>query len=292
MLLTAMLLPAPASGQSAGGAPPSQADVTGIAVPPPGVTQELLLRDGTRAVGRVERIDGSRIFFTTTAGAVLEVEASQIVTLREVEGSLVNGEFMPADSNPSRLFFGPTARSLPGGSGYVAVYEFVLPFVQVGITDRISVGVGTPLVFGGDTAHPFWLTPKVQVFASKTTQAALGVMHFANVDDGSFGVAYGVLTKGTRDAAVTFGLGYGYERSASDDGGSAVLAMIGGERRVSRRLKVITENYVFKGGGLVSGGVRFLGEHLSADLGLVVPIGVDEAIAFPMVNFVWRFGKD
>ena len=44
-------------------------------------------------------------------------------------------------------------------------------------------------------------------------------------------------------------------------------------RRV-RRVKVITENYLWRGGGLLTGGVRVLSDRLSADLGLVVPLHV------------------
>jgi hypothetical protein len=29
--------------------------------------------------------------------------------------------------------------------------------------------------------------------------------------------------------------------------------------------------------------------RLSADLGLAMPLGVDEVFVFPMVNFVWTF---
>jgi hypothetical protein len=65
--------------------------------------------------------------------------------------------------------------------------------------------------------------------------------------------------------------------------------MIGGERRASRRIKWITENYIWNGGGFVSGGVRFLGESLSADLGLVSPLGIDKLFVFPVMNFVWKF---
>jgi hypothetical protein len=67
--------------------------------------------------------------------------------------------------------------------------------------------------------------------------------------------------------------------------------MVGGEYRVGRRLKLITENYVYDGGGIVIAGVRFVGDHLSADFGLASPVGVGELYAFPMVNFVWRFGR-
>jgi energy-converting hydrogenase Eha subunit B len=70
--------------------------------------------------------------------------------------------------------------------------------------------------------------------------------------------------------------------------GSAVV-MVGGERRVTRRMKLLTENYVFDDGAILSAGVRFIGDRLSADLGLAVPIGAEESIVFPVVNFVWLF---
>lgn len=261
-----------------------------ITVPPPDTTQELVLRDGTRAYGRVESVDGSRIVFRTSAGAPLTVEAAQIRDLRTVEGRFLKGEFLPADPNPTRLFFAPTARSLPPGTAYVGIYEFVMPFVQVGITDRFSFGGGTPLVFGGGSSHPFWVTPKFQVLAAKSTQAAVGVMHFLNVGDGQFGIAYGVVTQGNRDSAVTVGAGYAYVNDSDDIEGAGMI-MFGGEHRVSRRVKLITENYAFDGGGMASIGVRFMGERLSADLGMMVPLGIGEVVAFPMVNFVWQFGR-
>jgi hypothetical protein len=51
----------------------------------------------------------------------------------------------------------------------------------------------------------------------------------------------------------------------------------------------VTENYAFKGGGFASGGVRFFGEKLSADFGLVVPLFGDDTFVFPMVNIVRKF---
>jgi hypothetical protein len=262
-----------------------------IAVPPEGETQELVLRDGTHAFGRVERVDADRVTFRTASGAMIDVDPAQIVTLRIAGGRVVNGEFRPADPNPTRLFFGPTARSLRQGTAYVGVYEIFLPFVQVGLTDRISIGAGTPLIFGSGSAHPFWVTPKVQVLASRSTQASLGVLHFMNVGDGSLGIAYGVVTQGSTDSALTAGIGYAYERSYDEKQGAAVV-MIGGEHRVTRGMKLVTENYLWNGGGFAMGGVRWMGEHLSADLGLVVPLGADSVFVFPMVNFVWSISRD
>jgi hypothetical protein len=268
----------------------SQGPPRGVVVTPTGIVEELVLRDGTRAYGRVERVEGELVVFMTTAGAAIHVDAAEIVSLRPVTGRVVSGEFRRADPNPTRLFFGPTGRSLKRGEGYVGVYEILLPFVQVGVTDSLSVGAGTPLVFGEGSAHPFWITPKLQVYGSESLQASVGLMHFLNVGDGNLGIAYVVGTRGTADSALTAGVGYAYDRSYDDNNGAPVL-MIGGEHRVTRGLKLVTENYIFSGGGVVTGGVRWIGEHFSADLGLVVPTDGGSTVAFPLVNVVYSFSR-
>jgi hypothetical protein len=185
------------------------------------------------------------------------------------------------------LFFGPTARSLPKGQVYAGVYEFLMPFVQVGVTDRFSIGGGTPLVFGfEDFERPFWITPKLQVLDTGRTQVAAGVFHAFDSSSSGGGIAYGVVTHGDSNASFTAGAGMAY----AVDGGRSAVVMIGGDARIRRNIKVMTENYVWRGGdGVLTGGVRFLGDHLSADVGLAFPVGAGEFFAFPVVNFVYVF---
>ena len=275
-------------GQADADQAPAQGAPAAVAVTPADVTDELVLRDGTRAYGRVERVEHGVVTFKTTAGAALQVQVAEVVSVHPVNGTVSNGEFRRADPNPTRLFFGPTARSLRQGTGYAGVYEILLPFVQIGVTDRISFGAGTPLIFGGGSAHPFWITPKVQVYSGKAAQVSVGVMHFLNVGDGSLGIAYVVATRGSTDSAVTGGVGYAYDRTYDSKNGAAVV-MIGGEHRVKRGMKLLTENYVFNGGGIVTGGVRWIGERFSADLAMVVPTDGSTTIAFPLVNLVYSF---
>src|SRR6266851_3786159 len=66
---------------------------------------------------------------------------------------------------------------------------------------------------------------------------------------------------------------------------ATAIGMIGGEHRLGRRLKFITENYVWHDGGIISLGVRFLGERLSADVGIFAPLVADTTFAAPVVNF-------
>ncbi len=248
---------------------------------------ELVLRDGSRLYGTIEREDPNEVVFKTQAGATVTARRSEIDTLKKVTGSLANGEFMPPDPNATRLFFGPTGRSLARGQTYLGVYEFVMPFIQVGVTDRFSIGGGTPLVFGLDEGdRPFWVTPKLQILNTPSTAVAVGVLHAFNAGGDGGGVAYVVSTSGTARGSFTIGGGLAY----GNDGGRSGVVMIGGERQVRRNLKLMSENYVWKNGdGVASAGLRFFGQRLSADLALAFPIGVDEFFAFPVVNFVYVF---
>lgn len=250
--------------------------------------QELALRDGSRLYGRVERETDAEIVFRTHGGATITVTRADVVSLREVQGTVIDGEFWASDPNTSRLFFAPTGRAIPKGQVYVGVFEFLMPFVQVGVTDRFSVGGGTPLVFGfdDDWERPFWVTPKLQVFRGDSAQASIGVFHVFDAGGEGGGIAYGVATFGNPGGSLTAGAGLAY--SGSDD--RAGVVMIGGERQVRRHMKLVTENYLWQGGdGIASGGIRFFGERLSADLALAFPIGADGFFAVPVVNFVYLF---
>jgi len=259
-----------------------------LEVAPDDVVQELRLEDGSRLYGRVVEVEGNRVVFRTVSGLQLVLTRDQVSDVRRVSGHLHQGEFRLEDPNRTRLFFGPTARSLPRGRGYLGVYELVMPFVQVGVTDRLTVGGGTPLIFGeGGDSHPFWLTPKFQLLRGERTQIAAGVMHFLFTgDEEPVGIAYGVVTHGTPDASVTAGFGYGYQ--SSDRG--AWIGMVGGDKRVGRKVKLLAEGYLWQGGeGILMGGVRFFGARLSADLGVVTAVGGDDTFVFPVVNVVWTF---
>jgi hypothetical protein len=187
----------------------------------------------------------------------------------------------------TRLLFGPTARALPKGQVYFGVYEFVMPFVQVGLTDRVSIGGGTPLFVGVDEAHrPFWVTPKAQVLHTDSTDVAVGALHVLVPGEGGGGVGYIVATRGSTRGAFTAGAGLAYDVH----GGRSPVVMIGGEHEMRPGLRFVSESYIWKSGkGLASAGVRFCGDKLSADVGLGIPIGLGQVFAFPVINFVYMF---
>jgi hypothetical protein len=234
--------------------------------------------------GQIESESETEVVFRTTSGAAVTTPKTRIASVRPVLGRMIRGEFRPEDPNSTRLAFAPTGRALPRGQTYLGVYSGLAPFLQVGITDRFSAGIGTPLVFTDDWDRPFWVSPKLQVYAGNGNYASVGVLH-AFAGDDNVGIGYGVFTKETSGGAFTLGAGAAY----SSHGVQSAVVMVGGEAPVRRNIKWITENYAWDGTVVSSGGFRFFGERLAADLVLAIAFTDSSTFAFPVVNFVYRF---
>ena len=277
--LCALLVAAPGFGQTP-------------AAPPRDSTVAVRLKDGSLILGRLIEQTTDSVRLATSAGqvtlarsAVTEIKA---IDLAEMHG----GAYWAPDPHDTRLFFGPTGRTLAGGTGYFSDLYLFLITGAWGITDRITLGAGTSLFPGTDFFHDnvYYLTPKVALVRGESFNLAAGALiGFAGRANGSAGVYYVAATSGRSDGSITYGLGYSYFNSRVS--GDATL-MLGGNLRIARRVSLMTENYVFTGGGGAGGywvpiyGVRFIGEHLSADVGLVNFAGRGSDPIFPGIPWV------
>lgn len=255
---------------------------------------EVRLRDGSVLIGRVESQTETQVVLMTRSGARVEIPRAEIISMRSV-AVRANGEVWPEDPNYTRLFFTSTGRALRKGEGYVASFYLFLPFVAYGVTDRFTMAGGTPILPGA-IGRVIYLAPKYTVFESPRNSFAVGGIGLfvpESIDEGSLGILYGVSTYGTRDQAVSVGAGWGYFMGDEGSGTSnEPVFVLGGEQRISRRVKLITENWFAVNPGVEgvwSGGFRFIGDRLSADLGFIGFIGEGGCCA-PLVNFVWAFG--
>jgi hypothetical protein len=255
---------------------------------------EVRLSDGSVLFGRVIAAEGTRITIASESGARIELDRAQIALIKPTASRLVNGQRWNEDPNATRLFFGPTGRAIGRGEGYFAVYELLMPFLSFGVSDRVSLSGGTPIVPLA-MGEVFYLAPKVTVVSQPGVDLATGVLAFFAPDEAeTVGLLYGVGTFGSRDNAFTVGLGLPFITGEGDTFSDRLVLMFGGEARVSQRTKFITESYFMPGesGGIVTGGFRFFGERLSADAGLGMFVGDgDAACCLPIVNFVYAFGK-
>jgi hypothetical protein len=175
---------------------------------------------------------------------------------------------------PTRLFFAPTARSVPRGDGSLGLTEIAFPWAEFGLLDRVSVRgyVAPPLE--DLTSAGIVLGPKLQILRQSQIQAAIGVFQQFSTS-GAGGVGYGVVTIGGRGTSATVGLGYGYG-SVADSGGSKAVVFVGAEQAVGRSVRLVVEAYV---GGEAFGlpeqtlmtGARLSFGRWSLDLGVAIP---------------------
>jgi hypothetical protein len=222
-----------------------------------------------------QRTFGSWLILTAvTVGLPARASAQQVTAAPTALAS-------PADG--TRLFLMPTARTLPARTALVGVDQLVMPFFEAGVTNRVTVGATAPML--GLVGGQYWATARVGVIQRDTVAAAVGVLHFGTFSHQIGGVAYASATVGGADRAVTVTGGRVY----SSHGAGPATGMIGGNWRIGRRTRFVTENHIWREGGLISAGIRYGGEKFSADFGLARPLFTDYPF-FPVLNFMWRLG--
>jgi len=227
------------------------------------------------------------VTFQTQAGNI-QLSASAIREIKEIPAAdLREGEYWFPNPNSTRLFFAPSGQMLKKGEGYFSDYELFFPGIAYGVTDNVTIGGGVSLFPAAVEDQVYYVTPKIGISVADKVHVAAGVL-FAGTKGGTGGIYYGVGTFGDGNASVTLGGGYGFAGGKIE---AKPVGMIGGELRVSRRIGIVTENYllpVSDNNFLYSFGLRFMGEKLTTDLALVNVSGTD-VIGIPYVDFVFRF---
>lgn len=249
--------------------------------------QLITLRDRSSLVGRVVAIRGDSVDFDMSVGRVT-VAVGDVREVKEtVIGTMHDGEYWAPNPNSTRLFFAPSGQMLKKGDGYFADYELFFPGFAYGVTDNISVGGGVSLFPTSVDEQVYYFTPKVGISFSDQIHVAAGLLFVGN-GQGTGGIGYGAGTFGDGDGSITVGVGYAF---AGGDIESKPVALLGGEKRISRRVALVTENYVLPvsdNNVVYSFGLRFIGEKLTTDLALFNTVG-SGIIGLPYVDFVFRF---
>lgn len=256
-----------------------------------GTSVRVVLIDGTVHVGEIQSIDEAIVVLESGGRVRTSIPRERIRRIENVDGV----RFPTRDPNNSRLLFAPTARPLAHGSGYVAVYELFFPFVAVGLHDVVTLSGGVSII-PGVRSQALYLAPKATLYSRRDLSVAVGgfIGTTTRFDD-SGGLLFGIATYGRPDAALTFGAGFAFVEGEFSTRPALLLA---GEYQVSNVVKLISENYVVPGYAdaiLASGGIRFFGRRLAADVGLLTtPTALGDAEGFPFfpwLGFVYNFAQ-
>ena len=258
--------------------------------------------DDNTYVGIIREQNPEKVVLETRNLGAITLLRSNIRRMQSLRPEqIVNGEIWYDSPHATRYLFGPNGYSLKRGEGYYQNVWVLFNQVSFGVTDRFTLGFGmVPLFFFG-TQTPVWVTPKYSI-PIKENKVNLGVGALLatvlgdndNGGGGSFGVAYGQLTLGSRDRNANFGFGYGY---AGDSWANSPTLSFSTMLRGGKKFAFISENYLFDTGdeniGLLSAGFRFLGKRIAIDGALIVPVGNTSIfIAIPWLGINVPIGKN
>ena len=295
-----------------------------LQIPPEGTKQKITLEDGTTLIGKITEIRADQIKFQTDLGEITiatskitkieeikeskevtkteEVKPTEVVKEEPAAPAVTDKDWFP-NPNRTRLLVGQNARSLKAGDGYFFDLWLFFPGLAYGITDNISIAGGVSILPDVDD-QLFYFTPKFGFPAAENLDLAVNVTIFRLWEE-TFYFGQGMMTYGTDDASVTFGLGLGWNDEEMMD---KPVVTGGGEYRVDRRLALVGEGWFIPGededGILFFGGLRFLGREMTVDLGIVTSAesdheedpnyydedgDEDNSDVLPYLDFVWNF---
>lgn len=232
------------------------------------------LLSGTSFIGTLQAATALDLTFSTKDLGTVTVQRSNLRQLALLTPAQARRGFDNV-GNGTRLLFGPTARNLRKGEGYVQNADVFLVGVNYGISDNFSIGTLFTFVPSAGADNFFSLTPKLSFPVGRADNLHVGAGAILGVTrGGTFGVTYANGTYGSADNNLTVGLGYGF---ADGSFSSTPVVVLGGASRVSRRLSLMGEFYYFRTSdsyskdnyllGIV--GVRLASTRFSGSLGVL-----------------------
>ncbi|WP_375582951.1 hypothetical protein [Cyclobacterium xiamenense] len=223
-------------------------------------------RDGNEYLGTIIAEDAVRIHLKTENLGEIRLFRSDILQITKLDRlHRKRGTYWFANPQATRHFWIPNGYGLKKNESYYQNVWIFFNQVSTGITDHFSIGAGmVPLFLFAGSPTPVWVTPKVSfpVVPEKLNLGA-GVLAgtIIGVDDGGFGLLYGLSTVGSKDRNLTLGLGWAYANGGIANRPTVSLA---GMIRTGPRGYLLTENYLIGAGGeslgiLSAGGRRMVG---------------------------------
>ncbi|UOR04990.1 hypothetical protein MUN82_18890 [Hymenobacter aerilatus] len=269
-----------------------------------GSVYQVTLHNGTSFKGTLVSLTLTSADFDTPDLGRVTVQRADIkryVALQVAKSGRVRDDV----GNGNRLFFAPTARSLRKGEGYVQDIDIFLLGVNYGVTDHFSIGLLASAIPGiGLGKQVVALTPKLTTKVSAKWNVGVGAL-IARIPDFDYdngsgfgaGIAYGLATYGTADDNLTMGLGYGF--SGQGGFGRTPVVLLGGAKRITNRVSLVSENYLFvQGTGGVGGlyGIRLGWPRTTLNVGSFYVAPFEGGGAFGYVYPVYldvalRFGQ-
>lgn len=298
--LACLVVVAPAARAEVAPAPPPAAPARASPAPPaaepgpqPGQEVVVLLKDGQRLKGRLVSQDASGVVIETS-GARMQLPAASIQALA-IPGSDAAEGAWPGDPNRTRYLYSPTGFMLRAGEGYLSQSELIVTTAMYGVTDHLTLGIGSsiPFWFGGYV--PLVATVKAGGSPAEWLHLAGGaqVATVLGADETfAVGLLFATVTLGSEDLNLGVSGGRPWAATSGDTEVGSWVFSVSGNWRVGRSIALVTENWLVPVDGKTevvdSLAVRFIGERLAVDAGFIFKIG--EPYPIPWLDFTWHWG--
>lgn len=259
-------------------------------------------------IGKVIEVRNGCFLVHSNTFGFTEIKLNSIARVTDIkEYNAKNKEGRFANPNATRYLFAPSAIPLKKGEGYYQNAYLLANSVNAGVTKNISVGGGVviPLLF--------YVTPKISFKAANNLYLGAGVLFtqsFLNEFDLSAGIGYGLATVGNHEHNFTIGSGYGMAKMNKEYRNTPMpIITVNGMARISRKLSLITENWLIPRGGYnleeekrdslggIYGETRYVNKNFysfATSLGLRLMPGIKTSVDFSVVclkvnpnNNVW-----
>jgi hypothetical protein len=263
--------------------------------------------DGNEFVGKIQGVDNGVLLLYTERFGELRIRMTDVKSMDEVDaqkGPDGEPEYERRNFHTTRGLLLPNGFGLRPGEAYYQNVWVLFNSFSVGITKNFSINAGTiPIYFFGANDAPFWIAPKISLPLGRKVNFGAGILYAYSFgvnrhsgDDGvGGGIAYGVITLGSRERNVTAGLGYGF---SGDDFEKRPVLTFSTMNRLDGGSYIVTETYIFGGAGgnagaLISIGWRKRVGTIGLDVAGVIPVSSDVSytILLPVLGISVPLGK-
>lgn len=235
-----------------------------------GKKYSVTLKDGSSVQGTVVSENAGDITISTANMGTVTIKRDQIRSMVLLdEGNYRKGKVWFRNPDYSRYFIGQGIQ-LEKGEGYFQNIDLAINTVNYGITNFFSIGGGLEL-YSTLSGHPvFIVMPKLGFRVGESVWLGGGLLYvnaFEGIGEfGGAGIGYASATVGNHDNNLTVSAGWGYWESAWSE---RPVITVSGMTRVSRKIAFVSENWFVPDYSLFSYGIRFMGEKMAVDIGLI-----------------------
>jgi len=199
---------------------------------------------------------------------------------RPAPATEAGGVDTPRVRPPGRLIILPTATPPGAGSVRVSIHELFLPYVNIGMTDRFSVGGGASILPGGGAGW-YLLSAHLTPIRTGQTDVGLGAWFTRKPGGRGSGTGYLNVTLGGAAGSVSAGTAWGVRRAGGTRGPSWFG---GGSLQVNGETDIISEFFVPPrlDPATFGLGARWRRERVTAEFGFLFLWGFDGIRGLPI----------